>query len=118
MNNKAKGVLHILIVVLVIALFSGIAYWGIGKGHRGSAKNIRLGLDLAGGVSVTYEAVKQNPTDQEMTDTVYKMQKRVEGESTEASVYREGDNRITVDVPDVDDPQACLSYTSFYLYVG
>ncbi len=108
MNNKAKGVLHILIVVLVIALFSGIAYWGIGKGHRGSAKNIRLGLDLAGGVSVTYEAVKQNPTDQEMTDTVYKMQKRVEGESTEASVYREGDNRITVDVPDVDDPQAVL----------
>lgn len=108
MNNKTKGALHILVVILVIALFGGIAYMGVGKGHRGSAKNIRLGLDLAGGVSVTYEATKANPTATEMRDTVYKMQKRVENDSSEASVYQEGDNRVTIDVPDVDDPQAVL----------
>lgn len=85
-----------------------VAYVGIGQGHALSAKNIRLGLDLAGGVSVTYEATKENPTAREMNDTVYKMQKRVENESTEASVYQEGSNRVTVDVPDVDDPQAVL----------
>ena len=108
MNNKTKGTLHILLVILVIALFGGVAYVGIGGAHRGSAKNIRLGLDLAGGVSVTYEATKANPTAQEMQDTVYKMQKRVENDSSEASVYQEGDNRVTIDVPDVDDPQAVL----------
>lgn len=108
MNSKTKGIFQILLVLLVTAILSAVAYVGIGEVHRGSAKNIRLGLDLAGGVSVTYEATKENPTAQEMSDTVYKMQKRVENESTEASVYQEGNNRVTVDVPDVDDPQAVL----------
>lgn len=108
MNSKVKGIFQILLVLLVTAALGIVAYTGIGAGKRGSAKNIRLGLDLAGGVSVTYEATKENPTAQEMSDTVYKMQKRVENESTEASVYQEGSNRVTVDVPDVDDPQAVL----------
>ncbi len=108
MNSKVKGAFQILLVLLVTAVFGVVAYTGIGKGNRGSAKNIRLGLDLAGGVSVTYEATKENPKAQDMSDTVYKMQKRVENESTEASVYQEGSNRVTVDVPDVDDPQAVL----------
>ncbi len=108
MNSKVKGILQILLILLVTAALGAVAYVGVGEGHWGSAKNIRLGLDLAGGVSVTYEATKDNPTAQEMSDTVYKMQKRVENESTEASVYQEGKNRVTVDVPDVDDPQAVL----------
>lgn len=108
MNSKVKGILQILLILLVTAALGAVAYVGVGEGHWGSAKNIRLGLDLAGGVSVTYEATKENPTAQEMSDTVYKMQKRVENESTEASVYQEGKNRVTVDVPDVDDPQAVL----------
>ena len=108
MNSKVKGILQILLILLVTAALGAVAYVGVGEGHWGSAKNIRLGLDLAGGVSVTYEATKDNPTAQEMSDTAYKMQKRVENESTEASVYQEGKNRVTVDVPDVDDPQAVL----------
>lgn len=108
MNTKLKGVLQLLVILLVTAAVCAVAYTGIGGAKRGSAKNIRLGLDLAGGVSVTYEATKENPTAQEMKDTVYKMQMRVQNESTEASVYQEGNNRVTVDVPDVDDPQAVL----------
>ncbi len=107
-NSKVKGIFQVLLVLLVTAALGVIAYTGVGAGHWGSAKNIRLGLDLAGGVSVTYEATKENPTAGEMSDTVYRMQKRVENESTEASVYQEGNNRVTVDVPDVDDPQAVL----------
>lgn len=108
MNSKVKGFLQILLILLVTAGMGVIAYVGIGEDHVGSAEDIRLGLDLAGGVSVTYEATKENPTAREMSDTVYKMQKRVENESTEAEVYQEGSNRVTVDVPDVDDPQAVL----------
>ncbi len=108
MNSKVKGIFQILLILLVTAALGVVSWTGIGKSHRGRAKNIRLGLDLAGGVSVTYEATKENPTAQEMSDTVYKMQQRVQNESTEASVYQEGNNRVTVDVPDVDDPQAVL----------
>ena len=90
MNTKLKGVLQLLVILLVTAAVCVVAYTGIGGAKRGSAKNIRLGLDLAGGVSVTYEATKENPTAQEMKDTVYKMQMRVQNESTEASVYQEG----------------------------
>lgn len=49
MKNVKRGVLHILLVVLAIAALGYIAIVGIGAQHKGTAKNIRLGLDLAGG---------------------------------------------------------------------
>ena len=86
--------------------------------YRGSAKNIRLGLDLEGGVSVTYQAYKtdstgkrtgEQPTDKDMADTIYKMQKRVETlESTEAAVYQEGSDRVTIDIPGASDSEEVL----------
>ena len=44
-----------------------------------------------------------------MSDTVYKMQKRVEQYSTEAQAYQEGDNRITVEIPGVTDADKILN---------
>ena len=80
------------------------------KKKTGSAEGIRLGLDLAGGVSITYETVKENPTDEEVEDTVYKLRKRVDDSGqTEADVYREGDNRINVDIPGATDAEATLA---------
>lgn len=118
MNSKVKGVLQILLVLVLIAAFAFVAYRGIGSAHRGSAKNIRLGLDLKGGVSVTYQAYKtdengtrtgEQPTDEEMSDTIYKMQKRVETlESTEAAVYQEGNDRVTIDIPGVSNSKEIL----------
>ncbi len=108
MNSKVKGILQILLVVVLIAAFGFVAGKGIGGGHRGSVKNIRLGLDLRGGVSVTYQANKENPTEQEMSDTIYKMQQRVQDVSTEAAVYKEGDNRITIDIPGVSNSAEIL----------
>lgn len=109
MKDKKKGVLHLLIVLLVIVGLSVVTLVGLGKEHKGSAENIRLGLDLAGGVSITYETVKENPTATEMSDTVYKMQKRVESYSTEATVYQEGNNRVNIDIPGVQDANKVLS---------
>lgn len=108
MNSKLRGALQILLVLILIGAFAFVAFVGIGEGKVGSAEKIRLGLDLKGGVSVTYQAKKDNPTEQEMDDTVYKMQKRVENYSTEASVYKEGDNRITIDIPGVTNSQEIL----------
>lgn len=108
MNSKVKGILQVLLILVLIAAFGIVAYRGIDSAHRGSAKNIRLGLDLQGGVSVTYEATKANPTSVEMNDTVYKMQKRVEDVSTEAAVYQEGSNRVTIDIPGVSNSAEIL----------
>ena len=75
---------------------------------QGENRNIKLGLDLAGGVSITYRAVEDNPSEEDMKDTVYKLQKRVEGYSTEASVYQEGNDRINIEIPGVSDANAIL----------
>ncbi|MCR5205657.1 MAG: protein translocase subunit SecD [Lachnospiraceae bacterium] len=105
---KGKGFLQLLIAVIVVAAVAFVAVFGIGKDKSGSASDVKLGLDLAGGVSITYQTVKEDPTSDEMSDTVYKMQKRAEGFSTEAEVYPEGDNRITVAIPSVTDADSVL----------
>ena len=69
---------------------------------------IKLGLDLDGGVSITYQASEEDPDPQDMADTVYKLQKRAEGYSSEAEVYQEGANRINIDIPGVSDADAVL----------
>ena len=71
----------------------------MGPTGTGSMKNINLGLDLSGGVSITYQAVKDNPTDEEMSDTRYKLEQRAQQYSEEAQVYLQGDNRITIEIP-------------------
>ena len=65
-------------------------------------------LDLSGGVSITYQVVDENPSAEDMSDTIYKLQKRVDSYSTEASVYQVGDDRITVEIPGVQDANQIL----------
>lgn len=108
MNDKKKAYGGMAAVFAAIAVLTYIAFVGIGAGHRGSIGNIRLGLDLAGGVSITYQAVEENPSEEAMNDTVFKMQKRAEGYSTEAAVYKEGSNRVNVDIPNVKDANEVL----------
>ena len=102
----------IITLVLIIALTLGIGYIDIkGTDAQGtaSAKDISLGLDLAGGVSITYQVVgEENPDATDMADTIYKLQQRVEGYSTEAIVYQEGTNRINIEIPGVSDANAIL----------
>lgn len=108
MKNARKGILYILLCVLAIGGLGYIAYAGLGAQHKGSTKNIRLGLDLAGGVSVTYQAVKDKPSSQQMDDTVSKIQKRIENLGEEPVVYKEGSNRINVDIPGAKDADQVL----------
>lgn len=108
MKNKRKGLLSLIIIVAVIIFCGYTALVGLGESHKGSAQNIRLGLDLAGGVSITYEAVKDNPTATEMKDTIQKMQQRAEVYSTESSVVQQGSNRIEIDIPGVENAEEVL----------
>ena len=108
MKDKKKGLLHLFIIIAIIGLCSYITLVGITSAHKGSAKNIKLGLDLAGGVSLKYEATKDNPTATEMKDTIQMMQQRAEVYSTESSVVQVGDNRIEIDIPGVADADEVL----------
>lgn len=106
--KKRKSIIYLVLTVLLIACLGFGAWQGFGPDHIGAAKNIKLGLDLAGGVSITYQAKNENPSKEEMADTVYKLQKRVEQYSTEATVYQEGDNRISIEIPGVSDANKVL----------
>ncbi len=99
-SSKGKGLLGLLAILLCVGVFGYLGY--------DTVDDIKLGLDLAGGVSITYQAVDENPTDEQMSDTIYKLQQRVQNYSTEAEVYREGGNRINIDIPGVSDANAIL----------
>lgn len=108
MNKKKARVTLVGMLVLLLVLVYTAAV-GIGKTGTGAAKNIILGLDLSGGVSITYQAKgDEDPSAEDMNDTVYKLQQRVQGYSTEAQVYQEGSNRINIEIPGVSDANAIL----------
>ena len=90
--KKSKGIISLILTVVLIALLGFTTVVGFGKGQTGAAKNIKLGLDLEGGVSITYQVKGDTPSKEDMSDTIYKLQKRVEQYSTEATVYQEGDS--------------------------
>lgn len=106
--KKSRGVISLILVAAIIGLLGFTSVIGFGKTGAGSAKNIKLGLDLAGGVSITYQVKDENPTAEQMSDTIYKLQKRVEQYSNEASVYQEGSNRINIEIPGVSDANQIL----------
>lgn len=106
--KKGKG---ITILCVVLACILGLGYYAsiiLSSTGRGENQNITLGLDLAGGVSITYQIVDKDATAEEISDTVYKLQRRVEDYSTEATVSKEGNDRITVAIPGVTDANQIL----------
>lgn len=108
--KKKKGVVVFLVMIIAMLLLGYYSY-GIVKGTaaKDNEKGIKLGLDLAGGVSITYQVKgDETPSAEDMSDTVYKLKKRVETYSTEAEVYQVGDNRISVEIPGVSDANAIL----------
>lgn len=110
-KKKMKKSKAAVILVVIFAALAGLAYYAsiiLSSTGIGEEMSIPLGLDLSGGVSITYQIVDENPSAEDMSDTIYKLQKRVESYSTEASVYQVGDDRITVEIPGVTDANAIL----------
>ncbi len=109
-QSKTKSAIVLVILLALLALFGYTAAFGWGETKSGSGEDIKLGLDLEGGVSITYQVVgEEEPSAADMSDTIYKLQKRVEGYSTEAQVYQEGSDRISIEIPGVADANEILS---------
>ena len=84
--NKTKGIIAFIISLAVLAFAGYVIMFGIGD--RGQAKYITQGLDLKGGVSITYqvaESDKSNLTADTLEKTRAKLEKRIAAFSTEAT---------------------------------
>lgn len=101
-----KKIISIIVLLAVLGLMCYTVIIGWGNGGKGKAENITLGLDLAGGVSITYRALG-DVTSQDLSDTVYKMQARL-SQYDGAQVYSEGSDRVTIEIPGADDAEAVL----------
>ncbi len=107
--KKSRAVVSLIVYVLILGLLGYTAVFGVGSDKSGAAESVKLGLDLAGGVSITYQVVgDEDPSAEDMSDTIYKLQQRVDGYSTEAQVYQEGTDRINIEIPGVTDANAIL----------
>lgn len=107
--KKGTGYLVFLAFIAITAVLGYITLFGVGEDKAGSAERIKLGLDLAGGVSITYEAVgDEAPSAEDIGDTIYKLRRRIDKFSTEAQVYQEGDRRINIEIPGVTDANKVL----------
>ena len=105
-KNKA-----IAVILAVVVLLAGLGVYGMNVLNDTSAqgdKSIVLGLDLSGGVSITYQIMTENPTQTDIDDTIAKLEERAENYSTEYAVYQVGEDRITVEIPGVFDANAVL----------
>ncbi|MBO6112110.1 MAG: protein translocase subunit SecD [Lachnospiraceae bacterium] len=103
-----------ILLVIILAVMGALAYptYLIVRdtlNTPGEGNSIKLGLDLAGGVSIKYQATgDKEPSSEDMADTIYKLQQRVDQYSTEALVYQEGNDRINIEIPGVSDANEIL----------
>ena len=105
--KRFKAVILMILILLALGGLGYVSYFGVQ--NSGSIHDIKLGLDLAGGVSITYEVSSDGkPSQEDMADTIYKLQKRVEQYSTEAQVYQEGSDRLDIEIPGAKDANAIL----------
>ena len=107
MTKKTSLICFIVSIAMILGLCY-MAVFGIGEGKKGSVGNITQGLDLQGGVSITFEVVDKEFSKEDFEDTYIKLEKRAYELQSEASIYKEGDNRITVEIPGSNDAQAVL----------
>ncbi len=106
---KTRSALILALVLVIIAATGTVSYMGIGKDHLLGVEHIHLGLDLAGGVSILYEADAENPTQQEMDTAVALIRQRLDAKNyTEAEAKQEGSKRIRVEIPGVEDPNKAV----------
>ena len=106
--KKSRGIISLILVAAVMVLIGVTTIHGLDSDGMGAARNINLGLDLEGGVSITYQVKGETPSQEDMDDTVYKMQRRVEQYSTEAQAYQEGSDRVSIEIPGVEDANTIL----------
>ena len=115
-NPRVRAILSLVVILVVVALVGYVALFGIGKGTsvhyvKPWGEAISLGLDLRGGVYTVYQAEDDGSADfdSKMNSTVNILTSRLTRQGfTEATVTRQGNDRIRVEIPNVTDPNEIL----------
>lgn len=116
-NLRARALVSLVAIIVVVAICAYLGLCGFGKGTMinylkpwGDA--ISLGLDLRGGVYTVYQAENNGDPDfdTKMESTVSILTSRLTRQGfTEATVTRQGSDRIRVEIPNVSDPNQILT---------
>ena len=106
--KKSRGIISLILVVAVMILIGVTTIHGLDSEGMGAARNINLGLDLEGGVSITYQVKGETPSQEDMDDTVYTMPRGGEQYSTAAQAYPDAHDRVSIEIPGVEDANAIL----------
>ena len=117
--SRAASVSRFVLLLLAIVLICTVTVTGVYISDDTQLKGIfeegtiRLGLDLAGGSVVTFQAkTEDSGSDLEAgMESVYTvMRDRLDGQGlTEALCYLTGDDMITIEIPDVEDPNEAIA---------
>ena len=115
---KVKSILKLAVTLVVIVLASLLALNGLYVPQISEiysispvADAISLGLDLRGGISTEYIATDTTVEDFDilMESTVSTLRERLSNAGfTEANVARQGNDRIRVEIPGVDDHEEVI----------
>lgn len=106
---KGKSTFTLLLMLVVAVGLGFLSYQGIGESQKLGVANIKQGLDLSGGVHIVYEADKENVTEEEMQAAVSLIQGRLDWNNwTEAEVAKEGEKRLRVDIPGVENAEEAI----------
>lgn len=114
MTSKSKSLTKLMLAIIVIAFLAYVAFFGVQVGSTfvGGALNIdksgiKLGFDLSGGSVITYEAATDDVSDEGMSTAINMLQTRLTNLGyTEATVTKQGDKRIRIEIPGVSNDEA------------
>jgi preprotein translocase subunit SecD len=91
-------------LIIIVALVIGGAYFAA----KPIQENVKLGLDLKGGVQVRLQA-KGTVTDRDIEQVMEVMRMRVDELGvTEPVIQKEGSNRVLIEIPGVEDPDKAI----------
>ena len=113
-----KSIITYVVVIALIALMACTAAFGLDLGFvkiPSLQKGVTLGLDLVGGSEITYEAVIPSGTSADdvtngMSSAITMLRQRLDSLGySEATVAKQGEDQIVVDIPAVDNPEEAAS---------
>lgn len=119
---RKQGIVRLTIFLVILAVMLYVSLFGVSFGVKEilpiatQLKQTKLGLDLTGGFSAVYEASDEGieDFDSKMDGTITILQKRLSDKGmTEATVTRQGDRGIRVEIPSAEeDPSTISEYLS------
>ncbi|QSZ26726.1 protein translocase subunit SecD [Aceticella autotrophica] len=110
---RSKSAVKFISVIIIAAVIAYIAFFGIKAGNYSISPvqdNIRLGLDLRGGVYVLMQA-EGNVTSDAMSRAIAIIRNRVDSLGvTQPLIVKQGSNRIRIELPGINNPDQAIKF--------